>query len=307
MTLRIFLLGDLRLTNNHAPLGAFATRKAKVLFAFLVLSRERLFSREALAGQFWGDVPEDRAKRSLNTDLWRIRQTLAGAGLTPADFLLSGTDGIGFNPAAPHWVDVDVFERHVQPVTTIDPGADDPETCRKVAEAIALYRGDLLEGVYDDWCLMRREALRARLVEALEFLLGYHVERQEWDRALAYGQRLLALDPLLEHIHRALMRCHYLMGNRPAALRQYHACARLLRDELDVEPMEETTRVYETMLSVQPRPPQATAERARGERLHDRKSPLEEVDLALANLYTAQGWLEDASRQLRPSPSPRKP
>jgi DNA-binding SARP family transcriptional activator len=67
--------------------------------------------------------------------------------------------------------------------------------------------------------------------------------RKSWASALAIAQKMLNVDPLQEHVHRAMMRCHYLMGNRPGAVRQFTACVQLLRRELGVEPMEETTRV----------------------------------------------------------------
>src|SRR5690606_31632181 len=63
--------------------------------------------------------------------------------------------------------------------------------------------------------------------------------------AIPHARRWLALDPLLEAPHRALMRLYARTGQRNAALRQYQACVRLLAEELNVEPAEETTALYE--------------------------------------------------------------
>jgi DNA-binding SARP family transcriptional activator len=79
--------------------------------------------------------------------------------------------------------------------------------------------------------------------------MNAYVAHQSWKRALLYSQKLLSIDPLQEHIHRAAMHCCYSMGNRPAAIRQYAVCAQILRHELDIEPMKETTRLYETILA----------------------------------------------------------
>jgi len=136
---------------------------------------------------------------------------------------------------------------------------------------------------------------------ALEYLLEAHMAHKQWPRALEFGGRLLAIDPLMEHVHRAVMRCHYFMGNRPAAVRQYAACVQLLRSELGVDPMEETTRIHETIIAVTPRPPDVTARRAAapvGRAPRGRRAPLEEVNLAIANLDTARGWLVDVTDQL---------
>lgn len=180
---------------------------------------------------------------------------------------------------------------------------------QQIADAVSLYRGDLLQGVYDDWCLVQREALLARYLFALEYLMRAHMARKAWDKALMAAHKLLGTDPLQEHIHRAVMRCHYLLGNRPAAVKQYAACVQLLRRELDVEPMEETRRIYETIISVTPRSPEVDLERKRAPVRRSPKghrTPLEEVNLAMANIDTARGWLVDASEQLS-SPSGGKP
>jgi DNA-binding SARP family transcriptional activator len=71
------------------------------------------------------------------------------------------------------------------------------------------------------------------------------VRRREWRKAIARGSELLRRDPFREHIHRELMKCHYAMGNRPAAVRQFSACVRILREELDIDPMAETRALIE--------------------------------------------------------------
>jgi len=307
-SLRIFLFGNIHLLAGEVPVPEFPTRKAKALFGFLVLSPDRIFARETLAGNFWPDASEDRARCSFNTDMWRIRQAFKQACLDPDRFLISRAEGVGFNHASPHWSDVRAFETGLKSTAFPDADSADDRVSTAMAEAVALYRGDLLDGIYDDWCLVRREALRAQLLSALDFLLRHHMARSDWRRALEYGQRLLGQEPLLEEAHRAVMRCHYHMGNRPAALRQYAACAKLLRNELGIEPMEETKRLHSALLSVRPTlPPSGPAGRTEATRPApaDPKAVLEEVDLALANLYAAQDWLEDVSRQLKGKPSPR--
>src|SRR5690606_11472698 len=86
--LRIKLLGNLEVSRGGKPLAAPSTRKARSLLAFLVLNRRRLHSRDVLAGEFWGDSPQDRARQSLRTTLWRIRKGL-GEQVGPASPLVS--------------------------------------------------------------------------------------------------------------------------------------------------------------------------------------------------------------------------
>ena len=135
-------------------------------------------------------------------------------------------------------------------IRATDPPDADRGAIAAVEAGVAAYRGDLLETVYSDWCLLWRENLRAQLTEALEFLLTAAMARQDWAGGLRHGRALLALDPLMEHVHRAVMRCHFHNGDRPLAMRQYALCEQLLREELNVEPMDETRRIQETILAV---------------------------------------------------------
>jgi DNA-binding SARP family transcriptional activator len=302
MPVRIFLLGHFELEVGGARRSRFATRRGRDLLAFLIIEADRNFMREHLAGLFWDHLPEIRARKAFNTEIWRLCDMLQKLGGGLEDCIHRSAGEIGFKRSEKFWVDLDAHDAALTGLHDLDPAGAPAERVAKIEDAIALYRGDLLDGVYSDWCFVKREALRARHLAALEFMMTHRMEKQEWTAALAYGARLLALDPLMEHIHRAMMRCHYLSGNRPAAIRQFGFCEQLLREELDVEPMEETRRVHETILSVTPRAPVAVAEQAAKPKRRSgrrKQSPAQKIDFAMANLSTAQGWLEEASNELR--------
>jgi pimeloyl-ACP methyl ester carboxylesterase len=113
--------------------------------------------------------------------------------------------------------------------------------------ACELYRGDFLAGFsladspeFEDWTFFRREALRGRLMHALERSIHASNEAGEHALAAAYAARLVALDPLSEMSCRHLIRSLLLAGDRTSARRHYAALTERLRSELDVAPEEET-------------------------------------------------------------------
>src|SRR4029079_12644354 len=83
-----------------------------------------------------------------------------------------------------------------------------------LAEAAALYRGDLLDGLdirdeaFDEWLLMERQRPRDRIREVLAKLVDRYMADGGHDRAAAAARRLLAIDPLREATHRTLMRIY---------------------------------------------------------------------------------------------------
>lgn len=252
--LRIQLFGGLRLTRGGSELPSFPTQKSRDLFAFLALNGTRRYPRDVLMGRFCGDAPERVARKHLRTDLWRIR-TVVEQGAARGSCLHVEGDQVAFNIDGGHWVDVDVFERRLDAAGPDRGGALAAEGAEALREAVALYGGDLLDGVYDDWCLFERERLRLRYVTALERLMRHHGERGDWAEAALHGQRLLACDPLREHVHRDLMRFYAHMGDPAAALRQFAVCERLLRQELDAEPTRETLAVRDEIRAGVHRPP----------------------------------------------------
>jgi DNA-binding SARP family transcriptional activator len=245
MPLRIRLFGGLHLSRGDEPLPAFPTQRARSLFAYVTLHRSRLHARELLIDQLWGEEGEIVGRKALRMALWRVRGVVdppAGAPET-SPLRLSGT-ALGFNADSDYWLDVEEFERLLRAVAARPEGALDEEDAQRLRSAIDLYGGDLLEDIYDDWCLYDRERLRLLYHGALERLMRFEEERAAWAAAIALGQRLLALDPLMEQVHREMMRCYVRRGSRAAALRQFESCARLLRAELDVDPMPETVDLY---------------------------------------------------------------
>lgn len=299
--LDIYLMGLMRVRLGGRELAGFPTRKSRALFAFLVLQSGRVLPREAVAAQFWGTLSEARARKALSTEVWRVRGLLGAAGLCPERYLQTGSEGIGFRDDAPHWVDVAEVQRAVARAIHCAVERADEGLLGDLERAVALCRGDLLEDVHDDWCLLPREMLRAHHRTALDFLMHARMSRREWPAAVDAGQRLLALDPLQEHVYRGLMQCFHAVGNRPAAIRQFRACARTLWRELGVEPMPETRSVYQAIVST---PPANGLTPQRPEPVG--KSVQEGISQAIENLDVARDLLVDASEQLQTPPDPTR-
>jgi DNA-binding SARP family transcriptional activator len=112
-------------------------------------------------------------------------------------------------------------------------------------KAEALYRGDLLEGWYWDWCAVERERLKDMYVTILEKLMVHCEINCQYELGLAYCMRILGCDHALESAHQQLMRLYYLAGQRVKALRQFERCTSILSQELGVHPSQQTLRLYE--------------------------------------------------------------
>jgi DNA-binding SARP family transcriptional activator len=256
-TLRIELLGEMRVRLDDESLPSFPSRKSKALFAFLLLHPRRL-TRDVIVGNLWAEKPDRVARQSLRTELHRVRCVLAGTGRR-GDFLVVRKDEVGFDWDADYCLDVEEFEARSADAETIEPPLMVEQVAR-LEEATKLYRGALLEGCFEEWALYQQERIRYLYLRDLELLMRHHVGRAEWHAALTHAQRLLRHDSLREDVQRVLMAIYYRMGNRAAAVRQFRSFATELRRELDIEPMRETVAQYQALLAdIEPPDPPPSA------------------------------------------------
>lgn len=237
------LLGEIRFLMDARPLASFPTPKAAYLLCYLLLHRERRHPRARLIDTFWPDRDEHSARRCLSTTLWRLRRTL-GDEVNPSPFLAIEGDSIGFHTGCPIWLDVTAFEQAAQETAQIRGQDLSPQQAEMLQAAVALYRGDLMEGAYDDWCLIERERLASLHLQMLSKLMGFCRRHRRFTEATDYGQRILTIDPLHETTHRDMMRLYCEKGDRAAAIRQFERCRALLAQEMGIEPMQETLDLY---------------------------------------------------------------
>ncbi len=304
--LSIRLFGGMEIHRGDISLPKIPTKSSEKLFAYLVLSRGRLIHRDVLCGQFWGEQPDCDARKALRTALWRIRSVLEPDESQRGTILRVEGDLVGFADTASAWVDTAAFEECLDGPALNGHGELDPRDVERLERGAALYRGDFLEGYYDEWCLLHRDRLRNMRLAALERLVDHHFAAGRWLKAIDWGRQLLQEDPLREHVHRAVMTSHLAMGDRPSALRQYGACARALRQELDIEPMDETRRLYEVIRGESPkRGPHGrglTTDGAAAESRDDRGGQTTglaaEVESALRDLYALAERLEKTRKAL---------
>ncbi len=246
-SLRVQLFGGVRVEREGAPV-ANLTRTLQGLVAFLALNHHRTHPRDILYTHFWGDQPEDRARRCLNTAIWRLRQVLEPAGTARGSVLVTtaaGEVGLAWPPGAR--LDVDEFEHAALRLAEAVGGALMADELELLDRAIAGPRGELLEGWYDSWALEARERLRVLLLRALGDLTAAHRRAGDYRSALTTADRALALDPLREEVVRELMHAALASGDRATALQRYRDLRRRLRSDLGIDPLPETQALFRDM------------------------------------------------------------
>jgi len=203
-------------------------RKARALLAYLAMEDGRPVLREAISDLLWTDRGAEQARHSLRQMLLVLRRELGGT------VLRSDERSLSFVPGS---VESDVG--HLRRLAGSSERA-------ALAEAAGYYAGPLLDGFpavaadFDDWLSGAREQVDTATLDVLARLADCCVAAGDLHAAVPAVERMLAIDPLREDVHRRVMEAYWRVGRRSDAIQQYHACEAVLRRALDVAPSAET-------------------------------------------------------------------
>src|SRR6266702_247862 len=243
--LSIQLFGKFCVRRNEQVLEDFDARKVQELFCYLLLHRDHSLPRETLASLLWPDTITIQSKKSLRHALWQLQSALfSDTEPNNESVLRVDPEWVQLNAEADIWLDVALFEQTYHLVQRV-PGQElESQAAQKLQEAVQLYQGALLEGWYQDWCLLERERLQSLYLAMLDKLMSYCEVIHDYETGLLYGMRIMCYDRARERTHRRMMRLYYLLGDRAEALRQYERCAAALEEELGIHPSKSTTAIY---------------------------------------------------------------
>jgi DNA-binding SARP family transcriptional activator len=226
-------------------LRSFETKKPCELFCYLLLYRERPHHREFLASLLWPDRTKSQSLKYLRHALWQLQNALDESGEENAKLLQVEAEWVSLNPDVSFWLDVEALENAYELVKDRRGRDLDAREAQVIQQALELYQGDLLQGWYQEWCILERGRLQRTYLALLEKQMAYCEAQGKYKVGLGYGYCALRHDEAHERVHRRLMRLHYQAGNRTAALRQYNQCVASLRRELNVAPSQRTMALYE--------------------------------------------------------------
>jgi DNA-binding SARP family transcriptional activator len=296
--MQVYLFGNFQVhTSNDAELTLRPT--AARLFAFLLLHRHQVHLREVVAESFWQNSEINRARRSLNTTLWQLRNTLDHQD-NPQKMIITATqEQITINQEANLWLDVAAFDKKARQGEAYFNAGQLAEAIQLLEEAIKLYQGDLLQNFYDPWVLQERERLRLTFLRCLSQLMRIHQQLQNFEASIDCAQQILRVEPWREDIHRTLMTLYIERGMRANAIRQYQICRQLLASELAVSPMRETEMLYHQLLN-NPHMDSVATEITPNNSTNFNKPTAKSVTLqeATVQLQTAINTLQTAQKEL---------
>jgi LuxR family maltose regulon positive regulatory protein len=244
-SLRIFGFGEPRVFRGSKLItpSDWASVRTREVFFYLVCHPYR--RREQIGTAFWPDLTPGKVRSNFHVAMYRIRRALG-----QPDYIVYDQDQYSFNRQLPYWFDVEEFERLLDRVEQFTGPAE--RRVRLLIDAVALYQGDFLEGLYppgnDEWVILRREMLRRRYFDALLSLADHYLSEEQYVEAMETYQKVLSRDNLYEPAQRGLMLCYLRLGERGLALRQFQMLSQLMEEEYGAGPEPETVALYQQIV-----------------------------------------------------------
>lgn len=240
---------EVRYQGHLIDLGT--SHKGRLILKYLVArAPSRRASKELLAELFWADTPLDRSLSSLQAAVHQVRRAVerSDADLGSLPIIVFSSDHYALNQELKVRSDVELFRRRLAVARAADTQGDVENACQQYRSALEMYGGEFLpEERYEDWVAVERSALEADYLAVLTRLVQLYLQQGAYLAGLQCGHLLLKLDGTREDIHRDVMRCFSRLGQRSEALRQYRRCFDALQAELEIEPEEETTLLFDRL------------------------------------------------------------
>ncbi|MCB0111567.1 MAG: bacterial transcriptional activator domain-containing protein [Caldilineaceae bacterium] len=243
-------LGGFRVWRHDEEIAttAWGREKAIHLFQFFITMRRQYVHKEQIMDRLWPELDLDKGDRDFKVALNSINKALEPEREPRTDPRFVKRYGLAYGIDFEHvWLDTEVMEQLIAAANQImlEKQGNVELAIACYDAAVKLYHGDYLpERRYEDWTSAERERLQLLALNTMTTLADLLLRRTPLE-SVRLAQRVLAVDPVWEDAYRVLMRAFVAQNNRPKALHVYERCVAVLDEEFGVEPLPETTTLYE--------------------------------------------------------------
>jgi DNA-binding SARP family transcriptional activator len=249
--LSIRMLGPVEIVRDPSrPLAvdAWTTRRSRDILCFITSRRHHRASKDKIIDTFWGETDFEVVEKNFHPTVSHIRKALNSNQSLKQNFLLYRDGDYQLNPEFSYEIDIEEFERLMGEGEKARRARNFDECIQFYEAAVAVYRGEFMQGSYEPWVEEQRTYYREQYLRLLEALAAVAQKEADWPKAMQIAQRILHEDQFREDLHCLIMRGHAALGNRASVKEHYESLKRLLQAELGVDPAPETKKLYQELV-----------------------------------------------------------
>lgn len=226
-----------------------SNRNGQAVLRYLMAHEKQRASIDALMSVLWPEDPALVARHKLQIAVSALRRSLTeGLSLPGEGYILCKNEAYQLNPQVEIRSDADDFLKWYQ----LGQQTGLPEAITSYEEACRLYTGPfLVEDLYADWSSLRREQLTQIYLFMCNVLAEHYLAAKAYNVAATWAAAILAENEADETAHCQLMRAYAGQGRRSEVMHQFQRCHQILAEQLGVEPMPQTLKLFQTILTGQ--------------------------------------------------------
>ncbi len=230
------------------PISLCTNLKGQTIFRYLITQPRHRETVDKLMSALWPEEAPEAAEHKLRIAVSALRCSLNRNFVSEpgGGYILCMGRGYQLNPSVAIQSDVDEF------LALYQAGREASGSAAAILyeKACRIYTGPFLaEDLYAEWSFIRREELSKTYIVICDKLAEFNLETGGYEAAAMWASAILKVDRCDEEAHRHLIRAYATQGRRSEALRQYQQCQRILSEELGVQPMPETQRLFQTLMN----------------------------------------------------------
>lgn len=228
---------------------AWTTRRSRDILCFIATRKGRRVPKDILIEEFWGAEDLAVIEKNFHPTISHIRKALNSQQPLKQNFIMFRDGSYQLNPEFTYSIDSEDFLAHIAAAEVSKRDKDAESLRRSLESAYGLYRGEFMEGCYEDWAENQRHHYREQLSRVLNGLAKLSVNEKRWNDALRYANETLVLDPYREDLHRLVMKVLAAQSKNSALKKHYESMRVLLKDELGIEPSTDTRQLFRDLTS----------------------------------------------------------
>lgn len=220
--------------------------KTVQLFQYLITSRtRRSLHKEQIIDRLWEDNEGDR---DFKVALHGINKTLEPTRPPRTEPKYIQRQGISYQLNQESiWIDSQIVENYIILANEVST-SDTTIAIAAYRKALSLHHGTYLPNrSFEDWSSEERERLQVLILGAY-LSLGELVLEDQPIETIRLTQKVISDDNTWEDAYQLQMRAYLKKGNRPAAIKTYHKCVKILDQEFGLDPLPQTQDIFDSIV-----------------------------------------------------------
>lgn len=220
------------------------TQKAKSLFCYLLVNRNKSFTPDQLMELLWPGKSFSKAQSSLHHALFCVRDIVSSFIEKESPFIEYKDGCYRVSSDYKIWLDSEEFEKLISEARQEEAKGNELSSISKYESAINFYQGDFLPELYELWSEEKRMFYKEQYLRALDKASNFYMKKERFEKVIEYSKKIIAIDEFCEQAYLLAMRSYIALGNRKVAVDLYKQLEKTLKDELNIEPSPEIKQLF---------------------------------------------------------------